>query len=87
MPVCGAMQLIKKKGKEMQVLISQSYKHVITFQKSLNCKYWSLIVEICSPRIAWEYNRFSLLLAAKGSRSENYQDQEIKQAVKNLFQK
>ena len=52
MPVCGAMQLIKRKGKEMQVLISQSYKHVITFQKSLNCKYWSLIVEICSPRIA-----------------------------------
>ena len=57
----------------MQVFFSQSYKHVITFQKSLNCKYWSLIFEICSPRIACEYNRFSLLLAAKGSRSENVQ--------------
>lgn len=35
-------QLIKRKGKEMQVFFSQSYKHVITFQKSLNSKYWSL---------------------------------------------
>lgn len=66
MPVRGAMQLIKRKVKETQVFFSQSYKHVITFQKSLNCKYWSLVFEICSPRILCEYNRFSLLLAAKG---------------------
>ena len=43
----GPWWLIKRKGKEMQVFFSQSYKHVITFQKILNSKYWSLIFEIC----------------------------------------